>query len=111
MKKFVGNDWFIDDSKVSDYLLSVQHRVGGAKARFFLSLGFSQSRCAEFSEALKRHALENEIKNREVSEYGTKIIIEGPLQCPDGRLPIIRTVWIIDAGVIFPRLVTAYPVD
>ena len=30
----------IDATKVRDYLLSPEHRVGSAKARFFTALGF-----------------------------------------------------------------------
>jgi hypothetical protein len=29
----------LDDAKVRDYLLSAEHRVGSAKARFFAQLG------------------------------------------------------------------------
>jgi len=32
----------LDDAKISDYLLSRDHRVGSAKARFFEQLGFNQ---------------------------------------------------------------------
>jgi hypothetical protein len=45
------------------------------------------------------------------SPYGTKYIVDGPLRSPDGRLPIVRTIWIVDAETEFPRLVTAYPLD
>jgi hypothetical protein len=31
------------------------------------------------------------------------------LQCPDGRAPQVRSVWVIDANADFPRLITAYP--
>jgi hypothetical protein len=32
----------VDDAKIRDYLLSPEHPVGGAKARFFKRLGFSR---------------------------------------------------------------------
>ena len=32
----------VDAAKVRDYLLSPEHRVGSAKARFFAQLGFEQ---------------------------------------------------------------------
>lgn len=31
------------------------------------------------------------------------------MQSPDGRLPQVRAVWIVDTGKDTPRLVTAYP--
>jgi hypothetical protein len=30
---------------------------------------------------------------------------------PDGRAPMVRTVWTIDEGQTLPRLITAYPLD
>lgn len=32
----------VSEAKVRDYLLSAEHRVGSAKARFFTQLGFEQ---------------------------------------------------------------------
>jgi len=39
-----------------------------------------------------------------------KYIIEGPLRCPDGRSPLVRTVWFAEQDDEIPRLVTAIPV-
>jgi hypothetical protein len=33
----------VDDAKIRDYLLSPEHPIGGPKARFFKSLGFSRN--------------------------------------------------------------------
>jgi hypothetical protein len=40
---------------------------------------------------------------------GEKYVLEGLLETPGGKRPPVRTVWIIDAGLTAPRLVTAYP--
>lgn len=45
----------------------------------------------------------------QVSEFGTKYEIHGTIVGPLGRQAVIRTVWIVDAGEDYPRLVTAYP--
>ena len=45
------------------------------------------------------------------SKFGAKYQIDGPLPCPDGRSPVIRAVWIVDAGTDFPRLITAHPLE
>ena len=45
------------------------------------------------------------------SRFGTKYQIDGPLRCPDGRLPAIRSVWIVDVGTNYPRLITAHPLE
>jgi hypothetical protein len=33
------------------------------------------------------------------------------IETPGGRMPAVRTVWIVDHGTTAPRLVTAYPRD
>ena len=43
------------------------------------------------------------------SSHGQKYIIDGPMETPSGKTPLVRTVWIVDAGQDTPRLVTAYP--
>jgi hypothetical protein len=41
--------------------------------------------------------------------HGKKYIVDGELENPTGREAWVRSVWIIDTGTDFPRLVTAYP--
>jgi len=36
-------------------------------------------------------------------------VIEGVLVTPDGRDPLVRSVWFIEAGVDEPQFVTVYP--
>ena len=43
------------------------------------------------------------------STHGKKYIVDGRIETPTGKVPIVRTVWIIDRGETVPRLVTAYP--
>ena len=38
-----------------------------------------------------------------------RYIIEGELDAPDGRKPIVRVVWFIKTETDVPRLATAYP--
>jgi len=40
---------------------------------------------------------------------GTRYIIEGAVEVPDGRNLKIRTVWFLESGAGTPRFVTAYP--
>lgn len=35
--------------------------------------------------------------------------VEGSLAAPDGRRPLVRTIWQMDEGQLAPRLITAYP--
>jgi len=45
----------------------------------------------------------------EADEYGTRYMIEGALNTPDGRNPQVRTVWIIRDDETNPGFVSAYP--
>ena len=111
MSEFDAERARIEDSKISDYLLAVDHRVGGAKAKFFMRHGFGPDRREEFGTALRDHAIANPVVEHGETQFGQKWIVEGPLACPDGSSPVVRTVWILDFGGEFPRLMTAYPVD
>ncbi len=51
----------------------------------------------------------DEIAREELSPFGIRYVIEGPLNSPDGRSPLVRTVWFIESSEDMPRLITAYP--
>lgn len=104
------DECIVDERKVVDYLLNTLRMPAAAKARFFFSCGFQAETWWELAEALKSHAQSNEVLNKVRSDYGMKYEIEGPLRCPDGRFPVVRTVWQIDQDGLAPRLITAYPV-
>lgn len=100
----------MDERKVTDYLLNTSRMPAAAKARFFFSCGFSLDQWPEFAQALKVHGQTQAVVGTSESTYGAKYEIEGPLSCPDGRSPVVRTVWQIDTDELAPRLITAYPV-
>lgn len=45
----------------------------------------------------------------EETPFGRRYFVEGPLTPPDGRDPLVRSVWLIETRADTPRLVTAYP--
>jgi hypothetical protein len=45
------------------------------------------------------------------SKHGKKYIVDGAIESPGGKTPMVRTVWIIDKGENIPRLVTVYPYE
>ncbi|MGP1347256.1 MAG: DUF6883 domain-containing protein [Phycisphaerales bacterium] len=106
----------VDDRKIADYLLSPTHPVGRHKCAYFQSFGFSQANPAEFGGALVRHAIDNTVHETELTPFGTKHTVEGPLTTPDSRNPTIRTVWMmitppaVSNRTPVPRLITAYPI-
>ena len=100
----------VEEKKVLEYLLSPAHRTGRSKAKFFASHGWNRQDYVFLLAALVEHAQANPIRSCRTSAFGATYVVEGPIFCPDGRMPLIRTVWQIDTGHIAPRLITAYPV-
>lgn len=96
-------------AKVVDYLLSPIHPSGHSKASFFQRFGFAAGAWQVLAEALRRHAADHEVGAIEDSPFGMRYTIEGPIASPDGRNPVIRTVWFVESGIAAPRFVTAYP--
>ena len=96
-------------AKITDYLLSVSHPGGRGKAKWFLGYGFAAERWEELAEALRRHAAEHEVSRMEDSRHGRRYTVEGPFGTPDGRRPLLRSVWFVEADEDVARFVTAYP--
>ena len=100
---------YIRTSKLTDYLLSETHPVGRAKARLLLAAGFDTTNVNILEQGLIAIALFEEVREVTPSAYGTKYVIDGSLQSPNGSLVQLRTVWIIDRDNSDPRFITAYP--
>lgn len=96
-------------SKLTEYLLSLSHPVGKAKAKFFRGLGFDESTVLELERALIAIATTYAVSESITSLHGTKYIVDGTLNAPGGTRVWVRTVWILETGEDHPRFVTAYP--
>ncbi len=101
----------IDGTKVRDYLLSDTHVYGKSKAAFFRRFGFERERWEDLRGAIRQHAVKNAVTTTEETTFGTKYVVEGPFETPDGRRPWVRSVWFVSAGHQTPRLVTVYPLE
>ncbi len=71
--------------------------------------GFSSEAWQNLAAALRQHAAQREIQTAEETPFGTRYTVEGGLETPDGRAPVVRTVWFIGTGADVPRFVTVYP--
>ena len=100
---------YVPPSKFQDYLLSLTHSVGRAKAKFFREFGFDETNMALFEAGLLSLALTEEITDTVATSFGVKYTLDGRLSTPIGTFVNVRTVWIIEHGESNPRLVTAYP--
>jgi len=57
------------------------------------------------------HARAHDVAKMERTKFGTRYVVEGELDTPAERRPIVRVVWFIRSGETAPRLVTAYPLE
>lgn len=99
----------IPQKKMQAYLLSSTHRAGKSKAAFFTAHGFEATHWTHLAEALRHHAGAHPVTTHEATPFGTRYIIEGVLEAPNGRHLSVRSIWFIDDGKESPRFVTAYP--
>jgi hypothetical protein len=98
--------------KITQYLLNLDHSDGAGKAKFFIGGGFSPDEPEALAEALKRHFRENMPTEHKPDRFGgERLVIDAPMGVPDGRSPMVRSVWGIDKGQAVARLLTAHPLD
>lgn len=98
----------VDDAKIRDYLLSPEHPVGGPKARFFKSLGFSRNDWVAVQQIIAGF-VGSDAQLGKRTGFGQKYVVEGTIEGPGGRTASIVVVWVVLAAEDFPRFVTAYP--
>lgn len=97
-------------ASVLAYLLCLDQPDCLRKAQFFARLGFSVANWPALAAALHTHAKANAASSAVNFEYGTKFIVDGPLQSPLGRSSPVRAVWIIEGAgePEAPQFITAY---
>ncbi|WIG59079.1 MAG: hypothetical protein OJF49_001826 [Ktedonobacterales bacterium] len=96
----------IGDAKITDYLLK-----NPGKAKFFHGYGFTQAQWQVLRDALLHHVVTHPYVKEIPLDDGVKYVVEGELPSPDGRNPQVRSVWMIDGGRSYPRLISAYALD
>jgi filamentous hemagglutinin len=94
--------------KTTGYLLAVTHPVGGPKAKYFESRGYSADAPEILEETLREVARTGRVARKEATNWGAKYLIVGEVIAPDGNPMILGTVWFV-MGDASPTLVTAYP--
>lgn len=99
----------VPERKITAYLLDDNHPSGGSKSGFFKRFGFEADEPDVLAVSLRAHAAAHDIVVTRTTVRGVKYEISGPLAAPDGRMPIVKTVWIIRINETIPRFVTAVP--
>lgn len=100
---------YVPESKLSGYLLDVDHPSGRSKALLLSILGFRNDQPEILRRALLQHAADNAVSSVQLTPFGTKYLIEGRIAGPTGIAAAIRSVWFVETGERGPRFVTAYP--
>jgi hypothetical protein len=75
----------VPETKIVNYLLSVSHSSGRAKARFLKGFGFRAQDWPVLREAIIADARANDITASRRTHFGTRCEIDGPLLTPEGR--------------------------
>ena len=100
---------FVPPEKLSDYLLDLSHPIGGAKARWFISVGYQSENPVRLETDLLEMVHSSSDFEKEETRFGVKYVVRGQLQTPNGGVASVVTVWITEIAESKPRLVTAYP--
>ena len=96
--------------KVHDYLLTEEPEKGRGKPGFFVRFGFVREQWEVLADALREHA-ERHDATEQPDPWGTKYLITGEIESPDGRNLRILEVWLVDTGKDVPRFISARPVS
>jgi hypothetical protein len=97
----------VEERRIRDYLLDLDHVTGGPKARFFIAHGFASNAWNLLRASLTIQGRTNRITRSVETAWGTRHTVECNCPTPDGRNPCIRTVWQMEDDA--PRLLTAIP--
>lgn len=99
----------IASSKLTQYLLNIEHRRGGPKARLLEQFGYSIDNWQQLEADIRQYHLCADINAIEETSYGMRYEISADLQTPIGRSLRVKTAWQIDTGTDFPRFITLIP--
>jgi len=94
--------------KLTDYLLNVDHKRGGTKARLLAQFGYTVDNWEQLAADLRAN-LAAEVDFVKTTLYGVRYEVRMVLQTPAARTLALRTVWQIDDGTDCARLITLYP--
>lgn len=99
----------IEPLKLTEYLLNIEHKRGSAKAKLLLQFGYSLDNWHQLEADIRSFHLSADVNVVKETAYGTRYEVSAYLLTPIGRPLLVRTVWQIDMGTDFPRLITLVP--
>ncbi|HKA06062.1 MAG TPA: hypothetical protein VKD71_02310 [Gemmataceae bacterium] len=90
-------------------MLNPTHKRGASKAKLLISLGYSAADCDRLEADLRAQHLIADVVEESDTAYGKSYAIVAPLNTPSGRTVVFRSIWQIETGTDYPRLITMYP--
>ncbi|NET24777.1 DUF6883 domain-containing protein [Okeania sp. SIO1I7] len=99
----------IEQSKITEYLLNIQHLKGGHKARLLIKFGYNINNWQQLEADIRENHLNADPEIVKETAYGISYEISAEILTPSGKLLNLKTVLQIDKGKEIPRLITAYP--
>jgi hypothetical protein len=109
MKLPNASNAIVAEDKLALYLLNRQHRRGGSKARLLYALGYEMRKWQRLADDLRQQHLTADVVEQRSTPWGERYDIVAPLTGPSGDTIMFRSVWQIDLGADWPRLITMYP--
>lgn len=98
----------VTEEKVRDYLLNPSHPIGGPKAAWFASIGYSIDNWQDLVDDLLLLARSADDFLAKASRFGVRYEATGRIGRPNHRPADVITVWSVERNSS-PRLITAYP--
>lgn len=99
----------VPSDKLADYVLNEEHERGGSKAHVLYEFGYRRAQWEQLSDDIRKFHLVAEVESVHETSYGTRYEISKTIDTPSGRRLRIKTVWQVDKGTDFPRLITLFP--
>jgi hypothetical protein len=83
----------VEREKIVGYVLNTSHPYGSGKAGFFTRFGFQAQHWEQLAQALRHHGQSYEVKRAHETGFGPRYQVDGRLKAPDGRSPLVRSIW------------------
>jgi uncharacterized protein DUF6883 len=103
-----ADDATADPRKFTDYLLNLDHAVGGGKAKFFREAGYNERNWEQLRDELLAQLPNVEARfSRSIPPHGNLYEVRMTIEAPNGPIRV-RTIWRVHP-IVGTTLVTAYP--
>jgi hypothetical protein len=100
---------FVDVRKLTEYSLNKQHERGKHKARVFGTvLGITIVNHEILSEAIRQAVLTQNATLTDVTQYGTRYVVDFKMNSLTEEVVTVRSTWILAPNSEIPRLTNCF---